>query len=74
MLRRFQGEARWDDPAAFQGANNHALVERGYQEALAGVSNGVTGAQADQSAVAEYYGEQQRVQRRRSSSVRVKPV
>ncbi|CAB1111170.1 unnamed protein product [Ectocarpus sp. CCAP 1310/34] len=29
------GEARWDDPAAFEEANSHALVERGYNDALA---------------------------------------
>ncbi|CAM9749989.1 unnamed protein product, partial [Ectocarpus sp. 8 AP-2014] len=45
------GEARWDDPAAFEEANSHALVERGYNDALAteGVSIGET--------LTEYYGQ-----------------
>eukprot|EP00752_Nemacystus_decipiens_P002026 g1941.t1 len=52
------GEARWDDPAAFQTANNHALVERGYEQVLEGRHGGVSsGTGADQSVLAEYYGE-----------------
>ncbi|CAM9147943.1 unnamed protein product [Ectocarpus fasciculatus] len=45
------GEARWDDPAAFEEANSQALVERGYNDALAmeGVSTGET--------LTEYYGQ-----------------
>lgn len=61
-LRFCQGEARWDDPAAFQESNNHALVERGYEDALAaqqgGVLNGANGAAStDPSTLAQYYGE-----------------
>ncbi|CAM9842906.1 unnamed protein product [Ectocarpus sp. 6 AP-2014] len=45
------GEARWDDPAAFEEANSHELVERGYNDALAteGVPMGET--------LTEYYGQ-----------------
>ncbi|CBJ27289.1 hypothetical protein Esi_0065_0011 [Ectocarpus siliculosus] len=45
------GEARWDDPAAFEEANSHELVERGYNDALAteGVPIGET--------LTEYYGQ-----------------
>ncbi|CAM9208478.1 unnamed protein product [Ectocarpus sp. 4 AP-2014] len=44
------GEARWDDPAALEEANSHALVERGYNDASAteGISIGET--------LTEYYG------------------
>lgn len=46
--RAFQGETRWDNPAEFQEASSQALVEVGYNDA--------TGAVADQSVLAEYYG------------------
>lgn len=56
-----QGEARWDDPAVFQEANNQALLEQGYEGATAGqhgvMSNSAAGASVEQSTLAEYYGE-----------------
>lgn len=55
----YQGEARWDNPAAFQETNSHALVERGYKDASAGggVTNVATGATAaDQATLAASYG------------------
>eukprot|EP00903_Cladosiphon_okamuranus_P020324 g18647.t1 len=51
------GEARWDDPAAFQEVNSHALVERGYEDAMAGQQIGTSNAPAG-GASTDYYGEE----------------
>lgn len=55
-----QGEARWDDQAAVGVTNSQALVEYGYQNALAQSTAASSGAAAaDQSVLTDFYGKKQ---------------
>lgn len=54
--RNVQGEARWDNPHEFETETSQALVEQGYHDVQAD-GGFATEQQADNSALAEYYGE-----------------
>lgn len=54
-----QGEARWDEPAAFQESTSHALIHRGYEEWQQEEGNvSIRSAEAyGGAALTEYHGE-----------------
>lgn len=54
-----QGEARWDDPAAFQESTSQALIHRGHEELQQAEGPGSTRSAEDYggAALTEYHGE-----------------